>query len=262
MRVLGFTIAGFIVFGAWPFLTTPLLDMVAGEASFAARLMLSKVILCLVLAGLLGAMSLWTPIGFTAPRGLRGWLSTLPLWAMLGLMYLSQGQFGQDGLNRILLVFIPLAMATSFSEEVLTRGALWEVLRPLGAWPLVLITSAVFGSLHLMGLASDVAPVLILAQSVMAFSVGLVLAATRLAAGSLWTPILVHFVFNALAFAINGFSADAGPMSTEIAPQQIAAGMIVMALIVSVCGLLACFLALRAERRRSGKATDASAVAA
>ncbi len=251
MRIRLFALGSLSMFLAWPWLTADLAILLDGRAGFTVQFLISKLLLCLSLCGLASVFGVWKQIGFRGPRGVRGWLSSLPLWAFILVMIASGGVFGAPGLNTMILVFIPLALATSLSEEIVFRGSVWTALGPLGRWPVVLLTSVAFGAVHLQGLTTDIPDVMIHAQAFMAFAIGLVFAAMRLASGSIWPPIAAHALFNWLSFSINGFGESAGPMPEGISPEQIATGLVIISLVIAVSGLAACWLAIRAEARRN-----------
>lgn len=250
MRVAVFAFACLALFIVWPFLTGSAVEGLFATSPFATQLLISKLGLAIAMAGLIAVTGVWRQIGFVTPRGLRGCLYSLPLWAFIALMYATGGGFGSDSAATWILVFVPLAITTSFTEEVLARGGLWAALRPLGAWPMVLGSSVIFGAVHLMGLMSELPAVLIYAQAFMAFAIGLVLAAVRISSGSIWLVILIHSVFNWLSFAINGFGATTGPMNEGTSPEQIAMGLVVISALLAIWGLASCWLALRGERNR------------
>jgi membrane protease YdiL (CAAX protease family) len=88
------------------------------------------------------------------------------------------------------LMFLLVAGAVPFFEEVLFRGVLYTWLESrLGLWPAVLLSSALFGVAHLRtGLATAAAT----------GAAGVVLALAFYYSGSLWAPILMHAINNGL----------------------------------------------------------------
>jgi membrane protease YdiL (CAAX protease family) len=89
-----------------------------------------------------------------------------------------------------LLMFLLVAGAVPFFEEVLFRGVLFTWLHSrLGLWPAVLLSSALFGLAHLRtGPATAAAT----------GAGGVILALAFYGSGSLWAAILIHAVNNGL----------------------------------------------------------------
>lgn len=254
MRIRLFALAALAIFIGWPWLSGELVAMMEGWAGYNLQFVVSKLVLCLALCLVGSLLGIWTRIGFVPARSARGWLSTLPLWAFILFMLATGGTFGAPGLNEMVLILLPIALLGSVSEEIVFRGGLWTALRPLGHWPVLLLTSAGFGAVHLQGLMTDIPDVLIHAQAFMAFSIGLIFAAMRIASGSIWPPLAGHAVFNWLSFSITGFGESAGPMPEGVSPDQVAIGLFIVSLVIATSGLVACWLAIRAEGKRDAVA--------
>ncbi len=93
--------------------------------------------------------------------------------------------------------------ATAFFEEGLYRGAILGLLRPKGVWPSVLISSLLFGLVHLSNIALRGNPGLIALQALGAFTAGIGMAALRLRNRSIWPVIALHFAHD-LFFQLGG----------------------------------------------------------
>jgi hypothetical protein len=92
-----------------------------------------------------------------------------------------------------LLLILTVAVVAPIFEEMVFRGFLYAGFeRSLGAMPALLLTSAVFASMHFQYNYYEVLHIFIL---------GLVLGWARLRTQSLWTPIAMHAVNNGLAMA-------------------------------------------------------------
>ncbi|MDF1502565.1 CPBP family intramembrane glutamic endopeptidase [Roseisolibacter sp. H3M3-2] len=137
----------------------------------------------------------------------------LPVGA-LGAERAPDGSWWGTALSQLAL----LAPAALY-EELLVRGYPFQVLREAGgAWPALLLTSAVFGVLHWQNPGATVGSVAIVSLA------GVFLGAVLLATGSLWAAFAAHLAWNwtlagALHAAVSGlpFAApdyrvvDAGP---------------------------------------------------
>jgi hypothetical protein len=91
-----------------------------------------------------------------------------------------------------------------------------------------------------MGMASDIPPTVILAQMVFAAGFGLILAGVRLAAGSIWTAVLVHVVFNVGALWAGG--GITGTFTPGVELQMMGTGVV-----LGLWGCVAIYLAVRAS---------------
>ena len=88
---------------------------------------------------------------------------------------------------RVMLVLLPAALA----EEVICRGYLLTVIRDsVGTRAAVVLTSAVFGLLHLKNPGATLASVLVVMLS------GLLLATVRIRLNSLYAAWMAHFAWN------------------------------------------------------------------
>lgn len=88
----------------------------------------------------------------------------------------------------IVLFLLSSVLAPAFVEEVVFRGAIMQPLRRFGDGFALVVSSVLFGVLHLYP------------QKIpMAFLMGLVLGFAVLRTGSLWASVLIHLANNALA---------------------------------------------------------------
>jgi membrane protease YdiL (CAAX protease family) len=138
----------------------------------------------------------WRDLGFSAPdaRAVAKlvWfpiLTLLPFYAIAFAVGLPPG--------RAILFLALNTTLVALSEEWMFRGILFHALRArLRIWPAVVLTSALFGAIHVvnafalgdLGLAS--------AQAVAAMMTGLLLIALMLRTGSIWTSVVYHMVWN------------------------------------------------------------------
>jgi membrane protease YdiL (CAAX protease family) len=106
------------------------------------------------------------------------------------------------------LIALPLGALINaipaFGEEIGWRGWLLSALRPLGVWPSLLVTGAVWGLWHapiiLLGYnfgRGDVIGVLLMVAGCMAW--GVLLGWSRLRTGSVWPAVVAHGALNAAA---------------------------------------------------------------
>jgi membrane protease YdiL (CAAX protease family) len=163
---------------------------------------LGEVVFALILFAVLWRTGLLRQAGFRAPVRLRSMWWGIPFLLLAGLTLA-----GAQDLDTSLAMVAGLALLViggSTTEEIIFRGTLWEGLSDLGPWARSIATSLAFGSIHLLGIASGIPATVIMAQAVFAFGMGLILAGVRLSAGSCWTVVLLHIVFNFPALWANG----------------------------------------------------------
>lgn len=91
-------------------------------------------------------------------------------------------------------------------EETAFRGILLTRLLPRGLWTAVLLSSALFGLLHVANLFLGSPWQTVLLQVTFAAMAGTGYAAMRLRTGSLWPPIVLHALFD-LTFRVTAIEA-------------------------------------------------------
>lgn len=161
-------------------------------------------LLTLAIVALRGGRQWRAQLGFCAPRAweLLTWCLYFIafLLALEWLTHIMDRPVTPDFMNEVyasadskLLLFVAVVVVASVFEEVFFRGFLLEGLRGsrVGSAGGVLLTAALWSVVHiqydLFGIASI-------------FLIGLMLGIARLRTASLWTPIVLHALNNALAF--------------------------------------------------------------
>lgn len=141
------------------------------------------------------------------------------------------------------LLTIPLGAAVNavlaFGEEVGWRGWLLPALLPMGRWPALLVSGALWGAWH--------SPIVLLGYNFgepNLGGVGLMMVATtllgvifgwlRLTSGSLWPAVLAHGSLNAAGGLINVFADEGEPVDLTLAGPLGVGSWVAMALVVVV----------------------------
>jgi membrane protease YdiL (CAAX protease family) len=97
---------------------------------------------------------------------------------------------------QFVLAFLTLVIIAPIAEETLFRGyLLGKLIKSIPVWLAVLITSLVFGLIH-VGLSDQPAWNLGLDT----FALSIILCLLRLQTKTIWAPILVHMIKNGIAF--------------------------------------------------------------
>ncbi len=151
--------------------------------------------------------------GLTRRPGPESWrLTLLPIAA--GLPFLLFGiNIAAADVGPLLVVGVPLV---AVNEELLYRGVLMPLLRPLGWRRAVLWSSVAFGASHLVNLVADAYPPFVAMQVAATTCGGIALAAIRIRCGSLWPVIVAHALIDVIAVATLTGPATASPILVPV----------------------------------------------
>lgn len=206
------------------------------------------------------ARTLWFVVGAIAvpplvvASGL--WLAAALGWVRLDLAGLSgfAEQLAATGVDPETLPLAELAIVqvllipfgavvnalAAFGEEIGWRGWLLPALRPLGVWPALTLSGAIWGIWHapviLLGYnfgRTDLVGVALMTGGCVAW--GVLLGWTRLRTGSVWPAVFAHGALNACGGLVLLIAA-AGPVEMGLAGPLGVASWIAIAV---VCGVLA-----------------------
>jgi membrane protease YdiL (CAAX protease family) len=196
-------------------------------------------------------------------------LGALMFATVVGLLFVS-GAFTLTGSNGASALFKPLAEMELVAciEELVFRGVLFRIAaKSLGAWPALLISSALFAAAHLPNEHISAIGVINTALA------GLMFGAAYLASGRLWLPIGIHFAWNMMSDGVFSLPTSGhpgrgllqlqtgGPEWLSGGAYGVEASLVTLMLLATVCtGLLA--VAARAGRLDSRAAPSAAASAA
>lgn len=141
------------------------------------------------------------------------------LYAGCVLLLMLSGMFQVEGLNPISYMVPAAAMAikSSVFEELLFRGVLFRSVEGMaGSWIAIMVSSLVFGILHLINPDATVAGAIYIA-----IEAGLLLAAAYLITRRLWMAIGYHMVWNYVQSAVfsgivSGSVAQPGLLQVKI----------------------------------------------
>jgi len=217
------------------------------------------------------ALAMWIYVGFAryierrAPSDLAlnpglkelgiGLLVGSGLYSLGVLVLMVLGYALVDGMNPVSIMIPAIAMALSsgFLEELLFRGVLFRIVEEwLGSWASVVISSVVFGFVHLMNPAATMTGAIFIS-----IEAGLLLAAAYMLTRRLWLGIGFHISWNYFQSAVfggvvSGGVAEPGLLKTVITgPDLITGGSfgleasLIPCLLATSTGV---YLALRAVR--------------
>jgi len=181
------------------------------------QLKLTSVAMALMADGLLALIAIFLltrhhwcrDVGFRLPSNPRSlWFFALPcLPIILNIAFLGIGNPGIGGL----LLFLAAASLVGFVEETYFRGMMLQVLLRRGPWQAVIISSLLFGIMHLLNVAGGANLVATLLQVVYAVAIGLMYAALALRTRTILPLIVIHGLTDFFAFiALNSTVVTSG----------------------------------------------------
>ncbi len=138
----------------------------------------------------------WSRTGITR-RPTRRWLVAAGVPVLAGAPFLVLGlNISARDVLPLLVVGVPLV---AFNEEVVFRGVILDMLRPLGLRRAVLGSAILFGLAHLPNLLSGANPAFTAMQVAATVAGGVALAAIRIRSRSLWPVLLAHWAMDIIA---------------------------------------------------------------
>ena len=132
--------------------------------------------------------------GLRKPESAARLLRFVPL-ALLALSNLGYGVVLPDAVHDVLYAVL-LAVSVAFLEELLFRGFLFKALEPKNAEAAAIVSSAVFGLLHLLRLFDGAPLPSVLCQTVLAAAIGYLFVTVFRISKSLLPCIAAHAAFD------------------------------------------------------------------
>jgi len=242
-------LALFLFMLAWSVgLANPLIDFFGPESDMG-HYFINKGVLTLVMALVFWRLSLFTAIGFgpgiCSRASWASYLIGLPLLALGVLAFFEPGRATVSAFD--LAGWSVVVLFVAFTEETLLRGVLWAALEETSLWQRAIITSLMFGLIHLIpaGLG-DFGWAMAGVYGLSAVGFGMIFAAMRERAGTIWSVICVHAVFDFAAISA------AGDVDSLLDPGlETYARFLSAAVVFAAWGSGAIYLMRRRERRES-----------
>ncbi len=195
-----------------------------------------------------------SPTGMGRDLGIGIFVGT-GLYTLCVLILIGLGVYRIEGLNPWYFVLTAVAMALSSGifEELLFRGTLFRIVEEwLGSWISLLVSSFVFGFVHLANPAGTVIGALFIS-----IEAGLLLAAAYMLTRRLWLSMGFHMSWNYTQSAIfsgivSGDVADPGLIRSNIKGPELLTGgsfglesSVVAFLICTITGVILLIMAIR-----------------
>jgi len=241
-RVLMALLVGF---AAVQWTVGPLLSWIRPDATEIERYLVVKGVTLAWIAVVIMRSTGWAAVGFRLPVRPASALYAAP-FLLLGAASLAGGVASTMDASAF-VAYAVIATIGVLGEEVIFRGVMWEAVVARGHYFTAITTSVGFGMIHAVGFGGPVPNSVVAAMVCFAAGGGMMLAAVRIAAGTLWTAFAVHWVFNMMSFAASGGVTATFPPGTEM--RLVGAGVV-----LGLIGLAAVALAAR----RSASRTDAA----
>ena len=170
-------------------LLTALFPSMLGYGRGLSQSLVLVLVGALLVAALLTGFGWWRLAGFV---GTAKWRNLHVLWLPVLILVLPLlGGVRPMPTNELLTLVVGYA-ATAFFEEALYRGVVLGLLRPRGIWSAVIISSVLFGLVHLSNIALRGNPGLIALQALGAATGGVGMAAIRVRTRTIWPGIGLH----------------------------------------------------------------------
>lgn len=149
----------------------------------------STIVLPVLLAQWLG---LWKDSGFGLARIRPTPLFLLSLFA--GMAFLAKGVHPPEGQG--FTGALAMQFFNAFGEELLFRGVIFAILLSLPRWQAIVLSGALFGSMHLIHGVMDGGWAHAATWALWSSIAGMMFAAIRYNTGSLWLTIFLHMFIN------------------------------------------------------------------
>ena len=185
-----------------------------------------------------------------------GMLVGFGLYATTVLILIVMGIYRVEGLNPLTFLLPALAMAVSSGvfEELLFRGVLFgSIERMFGSWAALVVSSLVFGLMHLMNPQGTLEGALFIAVEA-----GILLAGAYMLTGRLWMSMGFHFAWNytqegIFSGIVSGNDAAQGLIKSSISgPDLLTGGSFGLEssiLALAVCTTTGIILVIKAVKR-------------
>jgi uncharacterized protein len=150
---------------------------------------IATIIMAVVIGILLTLLGWWRHAGFTGPSS---WRNLGILWLPALVVLVLPAVRGFQRVDSSTLIYLAIGyILTGFMEESWMRGLVLRVLGPTGPVRAVVISSILFGLLHVGNLLYR-NPLIVFAQMIGAAADGIGMGAIRLRTNTIWFVIAIH----------------------------------------------------------------------
>ena len=183
-------------------LAKPVIDLIEPVTDYG-NYIINKGILAAVIALALWRLKAFRAVGYGPGIGLASYLIGLPLLALGVFSLLEPGRASLAPFE--IAGWVVAIFFIAFTEETLFRGILWKALEEASLWRRAIITSLLFGLAHTIPAGfGDFGWGIAAVYGLSAASFGMIFAAIRERAGSIWSVVICHVVFDIAAISAAG----------------------------------------------------------
>lgn len=203
-RILwGLSAIAFLALALWGHVFSAVFELVNPDADQLSVYLINKGLFAVALLVVLAKWDGLRNYGFARGRSWWFLVTGAPFLVLTALLAMNpEAPFGLG--MAAALGWILVSIFVAIGEEGVFRGLFWRALEDRGMLTTSLLTSVLFGTVHLVGMFSPIPWQIIASQAVFAAGVGMIFAAVRLVSGSLLAPIFLHALFDAGAIVAAG----------------------------------------------------------
>ena len=187
-------------------LADPLVNLIDPQSEWG-RYIVNKGVLAAVIAAALWQMNAFVAVGYSRGNGPFSSLAS----CLIGLPLIALGLFSLLDPNRATLTPIEIGgwvgaiFLIAFTEETIFRGVMWKALEQAGVWKRAITTSGLFGLMHFIPAGmGDYGWGVAAVYGFSAAGFGMIFAAMRERAGSIWVVVVAHILFDIAAISQAG----------------------------------------------------------
>ena len=207
--------ASALLFLAVAFVGTPIGNQIEQAAHLPVNsgILIQQFLLVIVSALAVTLFGGWREAGFDKLFQFKAFLFAVPpLIGPIFLLFYS-GVIVSEPLQIVMLIVFTAMIG--FAEEALCRGVMIQTFLPRGPMQAAIISSLIFGSMHLIQIFYGMSVGMALLFAVYAALIGFGFAAPYLrSGGAIWPLITVHALFDLLGKLGHGWGAQAQPTSS------------------------------------------------
>ena len=164
----------------------------------------------------------WRALGYLGGVGSRFWSLMLPAWLSAAISLTS----GPEDLSPERFTgWLALGILIALGEETIFRGLALAAFMSRGPRVAIILSSALFGAAHLIGISGGVDIRMVLAQVMFATGLGLCFAWVRIASGSIWPCVIAHAVMDGAGLASADGVASALRYDSDVYPLALASAV-------------------------------------
>ncbi len=219
-------------------LSVAVLDLPADVVELAAEFVLAVAVVVVVTR-----MGMWRHIGFHRLRTMRDlrffWIPLIPVLMALPAAVAAIGGLEVSRAPERLIFWLSLAILVGFVEEVSFRGLILRALVPRGVWLAAVVSSLLFGLMHVLNLLFGAGLDATLLKVGYATTMGFAFAAVALRTGVIWPLVVIHALVNVVAFATADATTATAVTGSDVLVSAVYAAMFTVYGILVLRGLRA-----------------------